>query len=363
MENEISAAITELTGAVQARASALEGRTQELGSRIHDLERRASRDGADYDSTPASWGSTVTASAQYRGFVGGGLRGVAAIPVHGALTTAPDSAGGLIQPDRVEGVSGPRRRLTVRALLGPGRTGTSTIEFFEESAFVNAAAPVAEGALKPESSIAYNLKQVPVRTIAHWIPASRQAIEDAPQLESLVNSALRYGLALVEEAQLLYGDGLGQNLSGLVPAATAYDATRTAANDTALDVIRHAISQAEEADLPASGIVLNTRDWMRMLGLKDAGGQYLSSGPFATADVPRLWGLPVVYTNALAVGNFLTGAFESAAQIFDRMDPEVLISSEDRDNFVRNQITVRAEERLALAVKRPTALIYGALPA
>ncbi len=60
-------------------------------------------------------------------------------------------------------------------------------------------------------------------------------------------------------------------------------------------------------------------------------------------------------------GKFLIGAFRDAAQIFDRMDAEVLVSSEDRDNFVRNMLTIRAEERLAFIVKRPQAFVYGTL--
>ena len=57
--------------------------------------------------------------------------------------------------------------------------------------------------------------------------------------------------------------------------------------------------------------------------------------------------------------SFLVGNFQMAAQIFDRMGVEVLISSEDRSNFIENKLTVRAEQRLALTIKRPAALIYG----
>jgi HK97 family phage major capsid protein len=59
------------------------------------------------------------------------------------------------------------------------------------------------------------------------------------------------------------------------------------------------------------------------------------------------------------VDEFLVGAFLTAATIYDRMDAEVLISSEDADNFTKNMLTVRAEKRLALAVKRPAALVTG----
>ncbi|MNN75984.1 Phage capsid family protein [compost metagenome] len=61
----------------------------------------------------------------------------------------------------------------------------------------------------------------------------------------------------------------------------------------------------------------------------------------------------------MAVNEFLTGAFNLAAQIFDRQDVEVLLSSENEDDFVKNMLTIRVEERLALAVYRPEAFVTG----
>jgi HK97 family phage major capsid protein len=72
-----------------------------------------------------------------------------------------------------------------------------------------------------------------------------------------------------------------------------------------------------------------------------------------------LWGLPVVPTPAMPQGDFLVGALALAAQIYDRMSPEVLISTEHADFFTKNLVAIRAEARLALTVKRPAALVYG----
>ena len=160
----------------------------------------------------------------------------------------------------------------------------------------------------------------------------------------------------------MFGDGTGENLYGLVPQATAFASPiPDPALVTMLDVLAQAIAQSEEAELPASGIVLNSMDWRVISMLKTTTGEYLSAGPFL-AGSPSLWNLPVVNTNSMTRGHFLVGAFATAATIYDREDAEVLISTEDNQNFRENKATILAEERLALAVRRPEALIYGAFP-
>jgi HK97 family phage major capsid protein len=128
-------------------------------------------------------------------------------------------------------------------------------------------------------------------------------------------------------------------------------------------VIHHAIAQLADAGISATGIVLNLADWSKMIEGKDANGNYLSQGPFGTVDQPRLWGLPVAATPAKAAGTFMVGDFQSAATLYDRMTPEVLVSSEHADYFIRNLLAVRAEERIALAIENPAALVTGSFGA
>lgn len=279
------------------------------------------------------------------------------------ITSITGSAGTGIRPERMPGViEEPLRRLFVRDLLNKGRTNSNAVEWVQELLFTNNAKSVSEGALKPESNITYELKTIAVRTLAHWIRASKQVLADMPQLETLIDGRLRLGLAIVEENQLLYGDGTGINLLGLVPQATAYDTGFNSSGDTMIDTVRHAILQVRLAQYAASGIVLSPVDWHFLELTKDSQGRYMIAAP--TSRTPGfLWGLPVVEADALAKGDFLVGAFNVAATILDREDAAVEISTEDQDNFVRNLVTIRAEERLALAVTRPKSFVFGAFPA
>lgn len=280
----------------------------------------------------------------------------------GTITSGGGSAGSLIAPQIVtDPVVLPRVRMTVRGLVMPGQTASNSVWYPRMTARQNLAATVAEAALKPQSDLTFTQVQSPVQTIAHWMRMSRFVLEDAPALQSTIDGELRYGLELIEEVQLLYGDGTGSNLLGLIPQASAYVAPFVPVGETAIDRILLAIVQSEQALLPATGIVLNFADWGKIRATKDGQGRYIIGDPMGTAP-PMLWGLPVAVTPSISAGTFLVGSFYNAAQIFDRMSTEVLLSSEDQDNWVKNLVTARGEQRLAFCVKRPTAFITGTLP-
>lgn len=278
-----------------------------------------------------------------------------------SVTTDIDGAAGdLVTPTRIPGIlEMPQRRLTVRDLLTPGQMGGSTLEYVKETGFTNSAAPTAEGAKKPESSLKFDLVTTTAKVVAHFMKASRQILSDAPQLASFIDGRLLYGLAYKEELQILNGDGTGQNLLGIIPQASAFSAPfDPAGTETNIDNIRLAMLQAELAEYPSTGTVMNPIDWARIELLKDTTGRYIIGNPQGTLS-PSLWNRPVVTTAAVTVDKFLTGAFRQGAQIFDRWLARIEVATENEDDFVKNLVTILAEERLALAVYRPEAFIYG----
>ncbi|MBD1589662.1 phage major capsid protein [Pseudomonas typographi] len=355
----------EETGAVskqlQTDLTTVQEELKTAGTRLFDLEQKLSGNSPENPENRKSFAER-TAGDLKKGWDGRSSK-VDVTSFNKALGTGADSAGTLVQPQQLPGILMPGlRRLTIRDLLAQGRISSNSLEYVRENVFTNSAAPVAEGALKPESNLTFTKETASVKTIAHWIQASRQIMDDAPMLESYVNNRLLYGLGLVEEGQLLNGDGTGDNLLGLNPVATAYDVALNADGDTRADIIAHAIFQVTESEFEASGIILNPRDWHAIALLKDADGRYIFGGPAAFA-ARVMWGLPVVATKAQAQGTFTVGGFDLASQVWDRMDATVEVSREDRDNFVKNMLTILCEERLALAHYRPTAIIKGAFAA
>lgn len=340
----------------------------ETKARLDELEQKLARRPNDQPEEQKSLGRQFVESEQFKSLSGSaGQRGKANLEIKATITSATTnaagSAGDLVQTTRLAGIiAPPDRKLTIRDLLMQGRMDGNALEYVKETGFTNNAGMVAEAALKPQSDIQFDLVSTTAKVIAHYMKASRQILDDASQLQSYIDGRLRYGLAFKEEQQILNGDGTGQNLLGIIPQATDYVRPTgvTPSSETIIDTLRYAMLQAVLAEYPASGHVLNPIDWASIETLKDTTGQYIIGNPQGTLN-PTLWGLPVVATQALTAGKFLTGAFSMGAQIFDRWLSRVEVATENEDDFVKNLVTILAEERLALAVYRPEAFVYGDL--
>ncbi len=334
----------------------------EARAKLEEFEQRAAREGAAPEAEK-SFGERFVDDERVKAFLAGeptsgrvDARFKATLST--ATTAAAGSVGAAVQNTRLPGILElPQRRLTVRDLLSQGRMDGGTLEYVRERGFNNNAAPVAELAAKPESDLRFDLVSTSAKVIAHWMKASRQILSDFSQLRSVIDQRLMYGLAFAEENQLLNGDGTGQNLNGIVPQASAYAAPVTIPSATSIDMIRLMALQAELAEYPSTGIVMHPSDWAWIETLKDTTGRYIIGNPQGTIS-PTLWGLPVVTTKAMSVDKVLVGAFKLGAQVFDRWDARVEVGYVN-DDFTKNLVTILAEERLALAVYRPEAFIYG----
>jgi len=361
---QLSAETKEAVDRLMTTQNGLQESINTLKASLGELEQEYARMPINRAAaTVKTAGSLVAESDLLKAFaasVEGGKRVNVSIP-RAALTSA-DVGEGIVEPQRLPGVDVmPKQRLFIRDLIAPGRTTSPAIFWVQQTGFTNNAAAVGENPVggKPYSDIEFGSKITPVQTIAHMFKASKQIMDDMAQLQSMVDAELRYGLKYVEEQEILFGDGTGNNLEGIVPQASAFAAAFSVENQTGIDDLRLAMLQAQLARFPASGHVLHFIDWARIELAKDTLGRYILANP-ADLTGPTLWGLPVVATEAAAFqGKFLTGAFQAGAQIFDREDANVVISTENADDFEKNMISIRCEERLALAVKRPEAFVYG----
>jgi HK97 family phage major capsid protein len=308
-------------------------------------------------------GEIAGSSEQLKALIAGGAQvGMSArINVNAAVTSDPASAGDLLVPQYDGIIPTPRRRLTIRDLLAQNRTSAASIVYMKETLFTNNAAPVAENTRKPESDITYEAMTANVVTIAHFIKLAKQILDDVPALQGEINNAMTWGLKYKEELQLLLGNGVGLNMNGIYTQAQAYvNPGVTVVAENVIDRLRLMILQASLAEYEADALVLNPINWAGIELSKDTTNAYLFGMPGNLLN-PSLWNRPVVATQAMAVDTALVGAFQQGAMLYDREDLNVVIATQNEDDFVNNMITVRVEERLAMAVKRPQAFVKGSI--
>lgn len=295
---------------------------------------------------------------------------------------------GMVVAQRDPVVPRAQRMTRVRDLFPVAQTDSNLIEYFRVIGFgtnrldlSSGARPVrertaADGSsaptggstdvfgLKPKSNLKFESAQAPVRLIAHYEVAHRNVLDDLPQLQATINNELLYGLRLEEDAQILLGDGTGENLLGILntPNIQTYAQTNASgvATETKADALRRAATRAVLAYYPPSGYVLHPYDWEDIELTKATGdGQYVMATNVAVGADTRAWRQPVIESPAMPEGTFLTGAWGLGAQLYDRAQASIRVADQHADFFVRNAVAILAEMRLALAVKRPESFVKG----
>ncbi|WP_312538238.1 phage major capsid protein [Achromobacter mucicolens] len=283
-----------------------------------------------------------------------------------AMQETKVTSAGLVVPQFDPAIqANPRQELRIRDLIPSVPVTGQSYTYFKELLHTRGAAPVAEGATKPQSNVTFEQKTDLVKKIAVWIPVSDEALDDVPQLFGYLQQLLRYDLKLEEEEQILKGDGTGNNLQGIMTQATTFTPALSKAGDTAIDTVRRAIYQVrKQAKLAADATVMTELDWMDIELQKDAQNRYLFANlqGFVT---PILWGRPVITSDSMDEGNgtdtggeFLVGNFQRGATIYDRMSFLFKVGMIN-DDFIKNQRALLVEERLGLAVRRNYAFVKG----
>ncbi len=289
----------------------------------------------------------------------------AATDTHLTTTTG---AGLLIPEYDFNIVRGFRRRLTIADWLGSGTLSSNAITYFVEKPDTDiegAFTTVAEAGQKPQIHLpGYDPVTESLKKIAGWIKISDEMTEDLAFLVSEIENRLLYQLSLMEEDMLLSGDGTGTNVRGLLNRSGVQTVTSASADDD-IDAVFRALTQVQlVAQLDADGIVINPLDYQKFRLLKDGNGQYMAGGPFAgqygnggIMQDPPLWAKKTIVTPAIPVGTVLVGAGQQAATVYRKGGIRVEATNTEGNDFTKNLVTVRAEERLTLAVRRPSAFV------
>ena len=292
------------------------------------------------------------------------------------LSNTVDAQGGyLVRPDREPNIYDLARQRppTVRDLIMVGQTSVDAVEYMQFVSRTNNADVVPEWDTnktpgtgdygmkygdKPKGDLTFDLKTAIVKTIAEWIPASRQILNDAPNLRSMVDNELMYQVDVTLENEVLVGSGSGNHFTGLLNTSGIQTRThqdtlnRGLTTDTYGDTIRRGLTDIRLAFYEPDGVIINPIDGEKIELEKDDNGNYLKVyDPVAM----RIWRVRVVETQAIPAGTASTGAYKVGAKLWDREEGNIRVG-EPGNFFLQNAVAILAELRAAFGVPRPQAI-------
>lgn len=265
----------------------------------------------------------------------------------------------VVQAQHVPGIKfDPDTTFRVRDLLAPGTTSSNSIEYVHEYAYTDSTDVTSEGAEYKQSDFDLKLATATVRKITAYIIVSEEMLDDVEGLNSYISLRLPSKLKLKENYQLLYGDGTGINLSGLVTNATSYVDELADSNISRVDVLVSAMKQVRASEYNPTFALIHPTDALQIKITKDDNGQYIQPWIFMGNGDITLDGVRIVVSSAIDSGDFLVGD-GSAAQVFDRKQMTLEMTNANEDNFVKGMVTVRIAERITIAVYRSKGFVYG----
>lgn len=302
--------------------------------------------------------------------------------VKSLITGADDaSAGAFISPTQatVPGDFFNQRPMTIRQLFSPGQTTSDSVEYVQLLSQTNNAAAVpeakstatvgdgtggtatvADAGVKPQSGFTTKKQTAPVKTVAHWIPATKRSLSDAAQVRTLIDTFLRYGLEEAFEDQLMSGDGQGENFVGLDYTSGVQTQVAPGANEDVFTVTRRGrrLVRTVGHSIPTA-FVLNPIDWENIELMRDSNERFYGAGPFSMTP-NTLWSLPVVESEAVEEGTGWVADWRMGI-VWDREQASIQATDAHADFFIRNLVAILAEMRAAFGVLRPAAFVKIAL--
>ena len=278
------------------------------------------------------------------------------------ITNEADSAGALITANTLPGILTPIQEANhVRTIVSAFPTNSPVLEYMQETLPQGRGGvgyQLTQGSAKQETNFTFELVSASVAQLASWVPMTEQMAADVPTLEAQINGRLTQMLLDKEDYELMYGAGTAGTIKGLDTYASAYNTATP--RDNKIEVLRYAIAQVTVNSLLApDAMLMSDMTWAELETSKDSTGTYYFANPQGQVE-KRLWGVRVLTSTKIPQDNFLLGNFSIACNIADREQYKIS-TGYINDQFVRNQFSIRIENRVGLLVYRPAAIMKGTL--
>lgn len=259
----------------------------------------------------------------------------------------------------------PARATHIRQLLPMGSTDAQTIRYPKESAYdETSVGATSQGSALVQSDFDITATSVNVERIGTFMRVTEEMLNDTPQLSSYLSARVPEKILSIEDTEILNGDGSSPNLDGLftdgadfvTASSGAFYQSVESANE--YDVLVAALNQLSLANYQADTILLNPTDLHKIALLKSSQNEYLRQQIY-TGLTPQIMGVNITANTAVTAGKFMVANLAQATQLWVRDNLSVEFSRDDSDNFTKNLVTVRVQERVCLTNYLPNAIVQG----
>ena len=212
-----------------------------------------------------------------------------------------------------------------------------------------------QGDEKPQIHPTYSAVTAALVKKAAHLKETDELLNDAPYLESVVRGRGVYELQKAIESYLVSTLLGTSGIDVTVNSGISFD-----------NLLKAKMAVNANTGYDADAIIINPADLQTLLLTKDgsggSSGQYLMGGPAyapygngAYGAYLPIWGMKVVATSAIAQGTAIVGAFKACASVITKAGEgfRVEVANQNEDDFVKNMVTVRIEERILEAVRLP----------
>jgi HK97 family phage major capsid protein len=350
----------ELTQAETASYRKHTDQFNDLRSRISELQVEMDRSGIHSDGAIAVRKAQQRVDAARGGSGGWAARAATAIISMGGETRAVTS-GSLDVPQLIESevVSKPRPERLIDLFTNRKALESNVFEYFRQSLRTNAAAPVADNAVKPTSQFVVDPIEDRARVIAHLSePVPMRLFADHPQLESWLSTEMAEGVLDRVESQAITGSGVGENITGLLATAGMTAVPFTTDLPTTL---RSAVTMLQLAGVTPNGWVLHPNDAQKIDLLRyQSGGETAVNAGFlldgyqgGVAGSGNVFGptTPRVVSASVPEGTAVLADWDQLC-LYVREGMRIDVDA-GGVLFTKNQIILRAETRVGVGVLRP----------
>lgn len=276
------------------------------------------------------------------------------------IDNSSGSGGGVIWSDRLENLIVPmaQRRVRLLDLITIGQTDTDTVEFVRQTTLTDNVSGQPYGTSLTESNYGWEKDSTVVKRRGHFVVATRGALADSAQLNTLLSTSLQRGHMRDIEEQAYKGNGAGENFLGITDAARTGVQTLSRSTDSYHDVFHKAITKVRVANLAddyePSAFLINPVDYERIVLEKDKNDNYINNR--GVTEISTLWGLVPIISTLAPSGSALVGDFTQAV-MWLREGIAVSASDQHADFWLKGLVAIKSEGRAAFGVLEEGAFV------